>query len=198
MHARNSCVSCAVTARQQKSSALDSLLCSLEQGMHDGDVVVPVHRYLPSITVVRGPCLRQPVLSEILTLHGVASSGCSGEHGLLAPCSVQRSLEQSCGPCMWAAWLCVGVPMNSALRGYTNTEFSRVWNLNRYISHNTMHAAKSQGFKWGRALEQHMHGACRALLYFHCSLRSWPPPLPHRPNRGCFHLLPPQQSCNVA
>ena len=63
MHARNNCTSSTVTARQRTSSALDSLLSSLEQGMHDGDVVVPVHRYLPSITVVRGPCMRSPALS---------------------------------------------------------------------------------------------------------------------------------------
>ena len=54
-HAGNSCTiaGCAVTASLQRNSALDSLLSSLEQGMHESEAVVPVHRYLPRIKV---PC----------------------------------------------------------------------------------------------------------------------------------------------
>lgn len=37
---------------RQRSSALDSLMDSVELGVHDNDVVLPVHMYLPPIKVL--------------------------------------------------------------------------------------------------------------------------------------------------
>ena len=81
----DSCTSGVVTGSGKRSSALESLMDSLEVGMHEDDVVVPVHRYLPSIKVLP-PGLLLPVLLQACVCSPTTRSICWPARAVAAFC----------------------------------------------------------------------------------------------------------------